>query len=252
VVAYDRAGLGWSAKASCSRSAGQFIAELDVVVQSTGAPVILVAHSFGALLARLYAATHPHRVAGLVLVDPALTAEWAAPSPDRLRALARGVRLSRRGAALAYFGIVRFGLLLATAGFGATAKLVTRVSSDRGGSAAISRLAGEVRKLPAEVLPVIASHWSRPQGFRSMAEHLTALPEVAAAAAGVTDLGNLPLVVISGSHLRPEQQLEHQRVARTSTRGRHAIAQGSGHWVHVDAPEVIVDAVQSLLSEHHR
>jgi len=51
------------------RTLGDFLAELDESVISWARPVVLVGHSFGGLLAQVYAERHPDRVAGLVLVD---------------------------------------------------------------------------------------------------------------------------------------------------------------------------------------
>lgn len=71
VCAYDRAGTGNSeavpgiVDASVSSDALlQILAELKITK-----PVILVGHSYGALIARVFADRYPDRVAGLVLVD---------------------------------------------------------------------------------------------------------------------------------------------------------------------------------------
>ena len=84
------------------RTADAIVAELHDVLQAsgTGAPYVLAAHSFGGLFARLYAATCPDEVVGMVLIDgwqedlPAILgpAQWAAfvdlatPPPPGLEA----------------------------------------------------------------------------------------------------------------------------------------------------------------------
>ena len=210
---------------------------------------MIVGHSFGGLLARLYARAYPAEVAGLVLVDPALASEWSAPSPARRAMLERGVRLSRRGATLARFGVVRLGLGLAAAGARPFAKFVARASSREGGQRTIERLVGEVRKLPPELLPIVQAHWSRPSAFSSMAQHLAMLPEICAALpVRPGELGALPLIVISGAHLTREQQAEQASVASLSTAGRHVVAEGSGHWVHLDRPDLVAGAVREILA----
>jgi pimeloyl-ACP methyl ester carboxylesterase len=239
VCSYDRAGLAWSPRAKAARSPEQFVREMEGIVLHAGTPAVLVGHSFGGLLVRLYAAAHPGHVAGLVLVDPALTTEWADPTPRRVTMLGRGVSLSRRGAWLARIGFVRFALAALVLGARPLAKLFARASGG-GATPVTERLVGEVRKLPPELWPVVQSHWCRADCFHSMAEHLATLPAVAADAARLGP-PNVPTIVISGSHLTPEQIEEHRSL------GEHIVAEGSGHWVHLDRPDVIAEAVRKLL-----
>ena len=71
VIAYDRAGLGKSEPAPRPRTALQLTDDLHKLLQVTRLemPYILVGHSLGALIARLYAQHYPQNVAGLVLID---------------------------------------------------------------------------------------------------------------------------------------------------------------------------------------
>jgi pimeloyl-ACP methyl ester carboxylesterase len=70
VCAYDRAGLGESDRAPGPRTPRRVVEELERVLDArTKAPYVLVGHSIGGLTVRLYAARHPERVRGLVLVD---------------------------------------------------------------------------------------------------------------------------------------------------------------------------------------
>jgi pimeloyl-ACP methyl ester carboxylesterase len=84
VCAYDRAGLGWSDPGPAPRGAGRIAGELRALLRQAGAPgpYVLVGHSNGGLYVRLYAATYPEEVAGLVLVDASHEEQNA-----RLRAL---------------------------------------------------------------------------------------------------------------------------------------------------------------------
>lgn len=74
VCTYDRAGVGWSDPSPTYPRTAQIVAdELYALLRSFGEtePVILVAHSLGGWFSRLYAATYPQDVAGLVLLDTA-------------------------------------------------------------------------------------------------------------------------------------------------------------------------------------
>src|SRR5436189_6420315 len=70
---YDRAGFGWSDAGPMPRTAGRIADELDVLLRRAGEvpPYVLVGHSFGALVMRVFAARHRADVAGLVLIEPA-------------------------------------------------------------------------------------------------------------------------------------------------------------------------------------
>jgi len=70
--AYDRAGSGWSEAGPAPRTMRQEAFELHALLEAAkvSGPFILVGHSIGSLLARLYAEQYGHDVVGVVLVDP--------------------------------------------------------------------------------------------------------------------------------------------------------------------------------------
>jgi pimeloyl-ACP methyl ester carboxylesterase len=251
--AYDRAGLGWSDLAASPRTALAIIDDLHALLEAARIPkpCILVGHSFGGLLVRAYAAKYPAEVAALVLVDPLAPREWLNASPAHVRMLRLGVKLSRRGAWLARIGVVRAALALLMSGGRLVPKLVARASSGRGESV-ISRIVGEVRKMPPETWPMVRAHWCEPKSFLGMAAYLESLPRSAAQAAELSVPAMIPMTVLSASNSTPEQLEEREAIARRSPRGRHIVARKSGHWIQLDEPELVVEAIREAIGEMTR
>ena len=73
VCRYDRANRGRSDPAPKPRSAQDAVEDLHALLGAAKipAPYVLVGHSLGGIIVRLYAHHYPREVAGLVLVDPA-------------------------------------------------------------------------------------------------------------------------------------------------------------------------------------
>lgn len=72
IVTYDRAGLGLSEMGPPDLTPDDEVRDLREALDQLGTPppTILVATSYGAMLALLHAALYPDRIVGLVLVDP--------------------------------------------------------------------------------------------------------------------------------------------------------------------------------------
>ncbi|RFP14565.1 MULTISPECIES: alpha/beta fold hydrolase [unclassified Duganella] len=74
VFFYSRAGIGKSDARPEPRTPQRSSAELDQLIEAAhlSPPFILVGHSYGGYLIRLFAQRHPEQVAGMVFVDPSM------------------------------------------------------------------------------------------------------------------------------------------------------------------------------------
>jgi pimeloyl-ACP methyl ester carboxylesterase len=87
VVTYDRAPYGASSTARDARTPRAIAADLDGLLRElrvTG-PLVLVGHSAGGIYVRAYAAEHPDRVAGMVLVESSHEGQRRVLDPLRSR-----------------------------------------------------------------------------------------------------------------------------------------------------------------------
>jgi len=248
-VSYDRAGHGWSDPTREPRTAQQIAHELHTLLDATGVPgpYVLVGHSFGGYVNRVFANAYRDEVVGIVLVDSVHPGEWENPTTEQLRMIKVGRRFAWIAAWLARLGVVRFCLAQLARG------------SPRLGWAAVSafgvdmataaqRIAGEIRKLPEPILPIVRSFWSQPKNFISLGLHVAALPASAAQAAAASSLRDLPLVVLSGGHHAAPYSDWQRDLAQLSSRGRHVVASDSGHWIHLDNPELVTGAIREVVA----
>jgi pimeloyl-ACP methyl ester carboxylesterase len=245
---YDRASLGWSDPVDTPRMASRIADELQALLNAAevSPPYILVGHSFGGLLVRAYAVKYPDQVAGLVLIDPLGAGEWLHASPEQVRVLQRGVKLSRRGALLARFGVVRFSLALLSGGARVLPQLIARLTSGKNEST-VSRIVGEVRKMPPETWPMVQAHWCQPKSFLGMASYLESLEVSSAECAHLGELCRVPVTILSAANSKPAEIVERDAIVRSSPHGRHIIANKSGHWIHLDEPGLVVQAIRDMV-----
>src|SRR5262245_50033195 len=167
--------------------------------------------------------------------------EWHPLSWRQRAMLARGVRLARRGAMLARIGLVGWCLRSLLVGSRRLPKIVAGVASGSG-LKVMKRLAGEIGKMPPEVWPVVAAHWSNPKCFLGLAAHFEALPGNVDAMFAATTLDGIPVIALTSGR---NGGLPPQGVSMDL---RHVVAHQSGHWIHLDEPHLVMDAVRDLVT----
>lgn len=243
VCTYDRAGYGWSEPGPEPRDGARAAAELHALLQAAGesGPYLLVGHSLGGVHVRMYAAQHPQDVTGLVLVD---TAYPLVITPEFEQQMAGSI---------GFYQVM--GLMTRTG--------VMRILGPLGGEGSLPETA---RKLPSELQEAYLNLLLDPAQYAAAISEMKSLPKTFEQASQMLDqhgLGDLPLIVLTagqtaapGSTPFAEQRIpaSEQRIAQqnelagTSTRGEQRIISESGHLVHLDAPQAVLQAVQNLIT----
>jgi pimeloyl-ACP methyl ester carboxylesterase len=200
------------------------------------------------LIVQAFAANYPEQTVGLVLVDPLDPAEWTPLANEQRRMIAKGVTLSRRGALAARLGLVRVCLNLLIAGNRLLPRIAAKLWSGRA-SGVIDQIAGQVRKMPRETWPLVASHWKNPKCFEGMARHFECLADSIAEFPDTPAL-KVPVTLLSGRFNHHPKDPGHY-ADRISPRTVLRVAEKSGHWIQLDEPGLVVEAIRELV-EHAR
>lgn len=247
---YDRPGYGWSPLCSRECTLQRMSSDLHELVASLGVskPYVLAGHSYAAYILRVYATRFPGEIAGIILVDPLTPEEWTRPRRFQRWQLRRGVWFSRAGALLGSLGVVRFCLWLLERGNTAVPRRVLGAFGVKASETG-HRILGELAKLPPETVRLVRERWSHAKFFWTMARYIQTLPACAAEVADCHIPAHIPVTVISGAHQPRVRMAEHKAIAARSRQGKHIIAANSAHWIHLDQPELIVEAFCEMVKK---
>ena len=102
-----------------------------------------------------------------------------------------------------------------------------------------------------DVRTVLREMWTQPKFFEALGSQIETICESATDLMRTDpgDYRNVPLVVISSARADEARLKADAALAQRSRRGRHILADESGHWVPLDAPHVIIDAVTTMVRE---
>jgi pimeloyl-ACP methyl ester carboxylesterase len=206
---------------------------------------VLVGHSFGGLVVRRYAAMYPDEVDGVVLVDPMRTEEWPPVNESQRALLERGIRMAGYGIPVARFGLARLATTSLLCRSGRASRAFSRAAGN-GGIHVMQRITCEVGKMPRAVWPIVAAHWASPKYYRGLAAHLEAVPASVVEMQTAEAIGGMPVVLLTPASAEP---LSIERLQRIGPEVRQVIAEKSGHWVHLDEPELVLETIRSMVGQ---
>jgi pimeloyl-ACP methyl ester carboxylesterase len=228
VCSYDRAGLGYSDSSSRPRTSKDIAEELHALLQAAhvAPPYVLVGHSLGGYEVRLFASLYRNEVAGMVLVDASHPDQMNRFPPDLKNMAATQVREDEFLEFTMPFGVPR---------------LLALCDDD----------------------PVQRAAECNFHSLRESTAELKSFPESAAQAAATGTLGDMPLAVLSHDPDKPSAELPpdlakptndawekmQEELAHLSTRGTQMIAKNSGHYIQIDRPEIVIDAVHNVVEQ---
>lgn len=248
---YDRAGFGWSDAGPMPRTAGRMADELWRLLTAAQLPppYVLVGHSFGGLVTRLAAARHPEAVAALVLIEPAIPEQWAGPSEAHRALIERGARLCRYGAAAARSGLATVVAGLVALGALGPARALVRIISRGGLGREDEGILAPIWKLPPPDRAVLRHMWVQPKFFDALGSQIAHVDRSAREVLeeAVAGPSSLPLLVMTSAAATAERLQADRDLARSSSRGRHILVDGAGHWIPLDAPQAVAEAITSLV-----
>jgi pimeloyl-ACP methyl ester carboxylesterase len=212
---YDRAGYAWSGPGPGRRDAGRLAEELHTLLERAGeqGPFVLVGHSFGGFVVRLFADRWPGETAGMVLVD--VTDERGIGELEASAPVVRTQMTAFRFAA-------RTGLVRLFPGLAVT----------------------------ADAPPAVREHAAVVYRSTSMAAAADEAAAFVASARLVQSTvrpgawGAWPVVVISAAGQSRGTLDQHAQLAALSSRGHHVVATTDDHYVYYGQPELVLDAVR--------
>ncbi len=191
VLVYDRAGLGQSGRGNQPRHGRQHVENLRDLLSAVQIepPYILVGHSYGGLIVRLFASMYPENAAGVVLVDPTHEDQEETMIP-----------------------------------------LLQPKSRDE-----------------------YYQQFSREGTHQEFVESLEQVRSLR------RSLGDIPLTVITAGQLEYHTEASyenwlamHKDLLRLSTNSTHVIARHSGHNIHRQQPEIVIEAIKNILLQIER
>ncbi|WP_243644055.1 alpha/beta fold hydrolase [Paenibacillus pinisoli] len=223
VLSYDRAGLGWSAQPMGEPTCKAYVDDLKQLLEALelSPPYLLVGHSFGGMIIRLFASRYPDDVLGIVLVDAAHECRFLPGERSESKAKVRhsNERLYKWGYRLSPLGIPR---------------LMKKHIGHNG--------------LPAHLQAAAVSAGYRNHAYQAAYEEFLHMERSALQLKEAAPIhSGTPVLVLTAGKQSEEWKQDQQPLLFLSDRVKHTIVEDSWHSIQIYRPEAVTDAVLELL-----
>jgi pimeloyl-ACP methyl ester carboxylesterase len=234
VCSYDRAGLGWSGPIKTPLTPSSMVEDLHELLQQSGEVenLVLVGHSFGGYMARLYQNQYPENVLGLALVEASHEDQWEV-MPEAVSQMAQEVvGMMKMAKAISYTGGLQYMDIPIT------------------------------DPLPTpEHQEILLDAMRTTQFYDSTIQHFEAVPAFVEAVRETGSLDKLPLLVISAGKSAQsycglqfgidvpctQTQVSWDELqfdlAKLSSNSQHLISPDARHYIQLDDPEFVISSL---------
>jgi pimeloyl-ACP methyl ester carboxylesterase len=257
VCSYDRAGLGWSDLGPRPRTLRQVVWELHTLLEKPAVrpPYLLVGHSYGGILARLYAFTYPSEVVGIVLEESGYESGVAVFRNGRM------VRLVETATGRPIPPVKTSNPLHEsdlTGDIRSQIEAAARQMAPHANDPPYNKLPPEAHRMRAWAFSQL-KHWATNDNpFEG--EELAAM--LVQQGKKEHPLGDMPLIVLSrgmAENAGPEGRAvedEHKRnqaaLVALSSVCKQFMAQHSGHEILISEPDLVVNAIRDVMAATRR
>lgn len=206
VIAYDRPGLGLSDVSALTRDGLSLAKNLDVALRQLQVkpPYILVGHSYGGLLVRLYRDLYPEKVAGILLVDPSHPEQDQRLPGYDVKGTNALFQKIRRAAYFSNFGMP-----------------------------GLARLPSFGKGLPRLEQEEENEFYHNPKHLYAVTKEVDAIAQTYEQSRKLAPLGDLPLGIVSATEPKQPEvkafQEMHEEYARLSGKSFHVFVEGASH-----------------------
>ena len=215
IFCYDRSGYGQSEMGTLPRDSKTEADELKALLEKANikGPYILVGHSLGALNLQIFASRNKSEIAGILLIDPP-PLDW-----------------------------------ILGKGFPKMTELAEQTTRN------FESLFENIRNSENE------SDRQKADFFKTLAsEHREMFSNSGKQGAAITSFGDIPLIVIASGKANPQMGEDAEKFQRfwndqceklslKSKNGKYVLAAESSHHIYSDDPDIVLKAINELLSE---